>query len=172
MARILGIDPGSRVTGFGLIETGGRTPVYVASGCVRSDDPDLARRLRTIFEGLRAVIAEHRPDEAVIENVFVKHNVESALKLGQARGAAITALALHGLEVHAYTPAQIKLAVAGKGNAAKAQIQHMVRALLNLPAAPQADAADALACALCHCHTGATLARIARAGALAREQRL
>lgn len=172
MARILGIDPGSRVTGFGLIETGGRKPVYVASGCVRSDDPDLARRLRTIFEGLRAVITEHRPDEAVIENVFVKRNIESALKLGQARGAAITALALHGLEVHAYTPAQIKLAVAGKGNAAKVQIQHMVRALLNLPAAPQADAADALACALCHCHTGATLARLARAGAQAREQRL
>lgn len=172
MARILGIDPGSRVTGFGVIDTGGRKPVYVASGCVRSDEDDLARRLRTIFEGLRAVVAEHRPDEAVIENVFVKHNVESALKLGQARGAAITALALDGLTVHAYTPAQIKLAIAGKGNAAKAQIQHMVRALLNLPAAPQADAADALACALCHCHTGATLARLARAGAAAREQRL
>lgn len=172
MARILGIDPGSRVTGFGVIETGGRKPVYVASGCVRSDDDDLARRLRTIFEGLRAVIAEHRPDEAVIENVFVKHNIESALKLGQARGAAITALATHGLPVYAYTPAQIKLAVAGKGNAAKAQIQHMVRALLSLPAAPQADAADALACALCHCHTGATLARLARAGAALPEQRV
>jgi crossover junction endodeoxyribonuclease RuvC len=176
MARILGIDPGSRVTGFGLIDTGigtgGRKAVYVASGCVRSDDPDLARRLKTIFEGLRAVIAEHRPDEAVIENVFVKRNIESALKLGQARGAAITALATHGLSVHAYTPAQIKLAIAGKGNAAKAQIQHMVRALLNLPAAPQADAADALACALCHSHTNATLSRLARRGASWREQRL
>ena len=161
------------MTGFGVIETGGRKPVYIASGCVRSDDDDLARRLKTIFEGLCAVIAEHRPDEAVIENVFVKRNIESALKLGQARGAAITALAIHGLNVHAYSPAQIKLAVAGKGNAAKEQIQHMVRALLSLPAAPQADAADALACALCHCHTGATLAHIARAGALARrEQRL
>lgn len=160
------------MTGFGVIDTGGHKTVYVASGCVRSDDPDLAQRLKTIFEGLRAVIAEHRPDEAVIENVFVKHNVESALKLGQARGAAICALATHGLPVHAYTPAQIKLAIAGKGNADKVQIQHMVRALLKLSAAPQADAADALACALCHCHTRTTLARIASAGAGQREQRL
>lgn len=160
------------MTGFGVIETDSRNSIYVASGCVRSDDPDLAQRLKTIFEGLRAVIAEHRPDEAVIENVFVKHNVESALKLGQARGAAICALATHGLPVHAYTPAQIKLAIAGKGNAVKHQIQHMVRALLKLPASPQADAADALACALCHCHTRATLDRIARVHPGYREQRL
>lgn len=165
MARILGIDPGSRVTGFGVIETGGRKPAYIASGCVRSEDPDLAQRLRTIFEGLRAVIAEHRPDEAVIENVFVKHNVESALKLGQARGAAICAMVVQGLPVHEYTPTQIKQSVVGTGAADKEQVRHMVCALLKLRGAPRLDASDALACALSHLHISRTLARGALAAA-------
>jgi len=153
MARILGIDPGSRVTGFGVIETGGRKPVYIASGCVRSDDDDLARRLKTIFEGLCAVITEHRPDEAVIENVFVKRNIESALKLGQARGAAICAALAGGVTVHEYTPKAIKQAVVGSGGADKVQVQHMVKIILSLPGAVAEDQADALAAAICHAHT-------------------
>lgn len=162
--RILGIDPGSRVTGFGVVEAGARKTVYVASGCIRAEADDFPTRLRIIFEGVQAVIAEYAPDEAAIENVFVQRNAGSALKLGQARGAAICALVLRDLPVHEYTPAQIKLSIAGRGAATKQQVQHMVVALLALPAAPRADAADALACALTHYHASTTLARM-QAGA-------
>lgn len=166
MSRILGIDPGSRVTGFGVIETRGAGARYLASGCIRTGAGDLPQRLRAIYEGIRAVIIEHRPEEMAIENVFMQRNAEAALKLGQARGAAICAVVMHALPVYEYTPARIKQAVVGRGNADKAQVQHMVRALLGLPAAPQADAADALACALCHCHVRRTLRHIDGAVAL------
>ncbi len=162
--RILGIDPGSRVTGFGVIEADARKAVYVASGCIRAGGGDFAARLRVIFEGVQAVIAEYAPDEAAIENVFMQRNAGSALKLGQARGAAICALVLRELPVHEYTPAEIKLSIVGRGAASKDQVQHMVSALLVLPSALRADAADALACALTHHHAATTLARM-RAGA-------
>jgi len=150
--RILGIDPGSRVTGFGIIDiTPGRT-VYVASGCIRTHETGVDGRLREIFEGVREVLNEYRPEVAAIESVFVRHNVSSALKLGQARGAAICAIAIHGLPCHEYSPTHIKQAAVGRGNAAKAQVQHMICSLLALPSTPQADACDALACALCHGH--------------------
>ncbi len=158
--RILGIDPGSRVTGFGVIEADARRAVYVASGCIRADGADFPARLRVIFDGVQAVIAEYCPDVAAIENVFVQRNASSALKLGQARGAAICALVLRELTVHEYTPAEIKQSITGRGGAGKEQIQHMVSALLALPSAPRADAADALACALTHHHAASTLARI------------
>jgi len=152
--RILGIDPGSRLTGFGVIEVSPRRTVYVASGCIRTHDAGIAGRLREIFDGINEVIDEYRPEVAAIETVFVRHNVASALKLGQARGAAICAVATHGLPCHEYSPTQIKQAVVGRGNAAKAQVQHMICSLLSLPSMPQADACDALACAVCHAHHG------------------
>lgn len=165
MTRILGIDPGSRVTGFGVIEVAGSRLRYLASGCIRAGHATLAGRLRVIYDGVVEVITSYQPDEAVIENVFMHRNASSALKLGQARGAAICALAGRGLAVHEYTPNQIKQAVVGRGHAGKEQIQHMVQALLKLDSAPQADAADALACAICHGHASRTLARLAGEGA-------
>jgi len=159
--RILGIDPGSRITGFGIIERVGNRSVYVASGCLRVGAGEFTGRLKTIFEELREVVATYRPTEVAIERVFMHRNPDSALKLGQARGAALCAVLLDDLPVSEYTPAEIKLATVGTGRADKAQIQHMVQALLKLPAAPQADAADALAVALCHIHTAQTLVHMA-----------
>lgn len=150
--RILGIDPGSRLTGFGVIDVEGSRAVYVTSGCVRLPDGPLAERLKVIFESLTELVTTYSPTIMAIECVFMHRNADSALKLGQARGAAICAGVTQALEIVEYTPAEIKQAVAGRGNAAKAQVQHMVRALLKLPGAPQADAADALAVALCHGH--------------------
>jgi crossover junction endodeoxyribonuclease RuvC len=149
--RILGVDPGSRLTGFGVIDVGDRGRlIYVASGCIRTPAGELAGRLKVVFDGLREVIAGHAPDVMAIEKVFMARNADSALKLGQARGAAICAGLHH------------KRAVVGTGHAQKEQVQHMVRALLQLSGAPQADAADALACAICHAHSrygpGAALA--------------
>lgn len=173
MTRILGIDPGSRVTGFGVIEvSAGGKAVYVASGCIRAEAPGFPQRLHIIFEGVRAVIAQYRPDLASIENVFVQRNARSALKLGQARGAAICALVMHELPVHEYTPAEIKQSIAGRGAATKEQVQHMVCALLSLSSAPQSDAADALACALSHHHAAVMMDRLQRAGAPARRAAL
>lgn len=163
MTRILGIDPGSRVTGFGIIELSGGRAEYVASGCVQAGGDSLPERLRIIFEGLGEVILLHRPEQVAIERVFVHRNVDSALKLGQARGAALCAVVSRGLSVAEYTPAEIKQALVGKGNAAKMQVQHMVKSLLKLPGTPQADAADALACALCHSHTAQTHTRMSAA---------
>jgi crossover junction endodeoxyribonuclease RuvC len=151
--RILGIDPGLRITGFGVIDKVGHRLGYVASGCVKSNDKDdLPTRLRTLLEGIGEVIATHRPAEASVERVFVNANPHSTLLLGQARGAAISALVLAGLPVAEYTALQVKQAVVGHGKAAKDQVNHMVCRLLNLPGAPSADAADALACAICHAH--------------------
>lgn len=160
MPLILGIDPGSRVTGYGLVRVEGNRSAYVASGEVRVEGETLAQKLHHIFTALSAVIEIHAPDEAAVEQVFMHRNPDSALKLGQARGAAICALAAHGLPVAEYTPQEIKRAVVGGGRAVKEQVQHMVKALLNLSEISSADAADALAVALCHGHTGQTLARM------------
>jgi crossover junction endodeoxyribonuclease RuvC len=150
---ILGIDPGSRFTGFGVIDSDGRKSRYITSGFIRVSGETWAERLGVIFEGLTEIVETHRPDEMSIERVFMHRNADSALKLGQARGAAICAVITQGVPVHEYAPTEIKQSVVGKGNAAKAQVQHMVKVLLNLPGMPQEDAADALAAALCHSHT-------------------
>lgn len=153
MIRILGIDPGSRFTGFGVIESDGKHSTYVTSGFVRVTGDTWAERLKVIFESVNELVETHQPHEMSIEKVFMHRNADSALKLGQARGAAICAVITNNIPVHEYTPAEIKQSVVGKGNAAKEQVQHMVRVLLNLPGNPQADAADALAAALCHGNT-------------------
>ena len=152
--RILGIDPGLRVTGFGVIEQSGGKLRYVTSGCVRSGKGELTARLRTILDGLAQVIGENRPQEVAIEKVFVNANPQSTLALGQARGTAICAAVIAGLPVAEYTALQVKQSVVGKGHAQKEQVQHMVRRLLALPGDPSPDAADALACAICHAHGG------------------
>jgi crossover junction endodeoxyribonuclease RuvC len=161
--RILGIDPGLRITGFGVIATDGVRVRYVTSGCIRMRSGDLPERLKVILRDLGAVIATHTPCEVAIEKVFVNVNPHSTLLLGQARGAAISAAVLAELPVAEYTALQIKQAVVGHGKAAKEQVQEMVRRLLALPAAPSADAADALACAICHAHGGETSSPLARA---------
>ena len=152
--RILGVDPGLRVTGFGIIERSGNKLQYVTSGCVRSGTGELSTRLKTILDGLAEVIAANAPQEVAIEKVFVNVNAQSTLALGQARGTAICAAVLAGLPVAEYTALQVKQSVVGKGHAAKDQVQHMVRRLLALPGDPSPDAADALACAICHAHGG------------------
>ncbi|NNM83100.1 MAG: crossover junction endodeoxyribonuclease RuvC [Burkholderiales bacterium] len=152
--RILGIDPGLRITGFGILDKTGQKLSYVASGCIRTPEGALPVRLKCIFEGIADVVAEHGPHEAAIEKVFVNVNPQSTLLLGQARGAAICAAVMRELPVSEYTALQVKQAVVGKGHAAKEQVQEMVKRLLNLSAHPQADAADALACAICHAHAG------------------
>ena len=150
--RILGIDPGLQVTGFGVIDTDKSRLLYVASGCVKSGGGDLAARLKTILDGLKEIIAAHGPGEVAVEKVFVNANPQSTLALGQARGTAICAAVLAGLPVSEYTALQVKQSVVGNGHAAKEQVQHMVRRLLSLPGEPAPDAADALACAICHAH--------------------
>ena len=151
--RILGIDPGLRVTGFGVIDASGTKLRYVASGVIRIAAGALPPRLKTIHDGVAEVIQQYAPEVAVAEIVFVNVNPQSTLLLGQARGAAITTLVTAGLEVHEYTALQVKQAVAGSGRAAKAQVQAMVQRLLALPGLPGTDAADALACAICHAHS-------------------
>ncbi|MGM0857160.1 MAG: crossover junction endodeoxyribonuclease RuvC [Pseudomonadota bacterium] len=150
--RILGIDPGSRITGYGVIELAGLVPRYVASGCIRTADGALEQRLAQIYAGLSEVVGLHRPNAVAIERVFMAKNPDSALKLGQARGAALVCMANHGLAIEEYAARQIKQAVTGQGGADKLQVQHMVTAILQLAAAPQADAADALAIALTHAY--------------------
>jgi crossover junction endodeoxyribonuclease RuvC len=150
--RILGLDPGSRRTGYGLIECRGPNYVHVAHGCVVCGGGVMALRLRVIFEAVQLLISEHQPDEVAVERVFVKRNVDSALKLGQARGAALAAVP-RGTEVFEYAPRAIKMSVVGFGAAEKTQIAHMMRTLLRLPAHIEPDAADALAAAVCHAHT-------------------
>ncbi|MGE6605378.1 crossover junction endodeoxyribonuclease RuvC [Halomonas sp. NPDC076908] len=152
--RILGIDPGSRVTGYGVIDVIGVKPCYVASGCIRTANGALEQRLAQIYAGLSEVVELHRPTSVAIERVFMAKNPDSALKLGQARGAALVCMANHGLSLAEYAARQIKQAVTGQGGADKAQVQHMVTAILQLSATPQADAADALAIALTHAYNG------------------
>ena len=171
--RILGIDPGLRVTGFGVIEMLGNQLQYVASGCIKSNDKQtLPERLATLFSGIGEVVDTYRPAQAVVEKVFVNVNPQSTLLLGQARGAAISALVHAGLPVNEYTALQVKQAVGGHGKAAKEQVQQMVMRLLKLDGAPSADAADALACAICHAHGGQGLGALATAGYRVRGGRL
>lgn len=152
---VLGIDPGSVVTGYGLIRVQGRTTTYCASGCIRTAGTDLPVRLGQIYTGVKAIIDQYQPDEFAIENVFLARNPQSALKLGQARGVAIAAAVAAELPIYEYAARQVKLAIVGTGGANKAQVQHMVQALLQLSGLPQADAADALAIAVCHVNTAA-----------------
>lgn len=168
MTLILGIDPGSRKTGFGLIRSSAGRHSYVASGVIRLPQAALSERLRIIFDNLCEIIALHGPDQVVVEEVFMAKSAGSALKLGQARGAAVVACVSRGLPVAEYTARQIKQAVVGTGAADKLQVQHMVMALLKLPAPPQEDAADALAAALCHAHTHQSLSGMGAAGATLR----
>ena len=150
--RILGIDPGSRLTGFGVLDFESDTASYVASGTVQSVDGEFPDRLKQIFESVAEIVAKYRPDVVAIESVFVHRNAGSALKLGQARSAAICATFESDVEVFEYAPREIKQAVVGNGAATKDQVQHMVVAILRLEGEPSADAADALATALCHGH--------------------
>jgi crossover junction endodeoxyribonuclease RuvC len=151
--RILGIDPGSRITGFGVVQVlrNGKLQ-YIASGCVRIPAGALAGRLKTVYDGVMEVIQTYQPTILAAERVFLARNADSALKLGQARGVALCAGINHGLPINEYSAREIKLAVVGRGGADKVQVQHMVRTLLDLDRAPPADAADALACAICHAH--------------------
>ena len=171
--RILGVDPGLRITGFGVIEKTGNKLSYLASGCIKTDaKASLPQRLGTIHSGLRELVAQYQPDQAVVEIVFVNVNPQSTLLLGQARGAAITALVAGGVEVAEYTALQVKQAVVGNGKAAKEQVQHMVRRLLSLPGDPSPDAADALACAIAHAHGGQGMGTMATKGLRVRNGRL
>jgi crossover junction endodeoxyribonuclease RuvC len=151
--RVLGIDPGSRVTGFGVVQVlrNGRLQ-YIASGCIKAPRGEIAERLKAIYDGVNEIIASFTPTVFAAERVFMARNADSALKLGQARGAAICAGINRGLTVNEYSAREIKRAIVGRGAADKQQVQHMVRALLELDRAPPADAADALACAICHAH--------------------
>ncbi len=169
--RILGIDPGLRVTGFGIIEQCGQQLQYVASGCVRSGPGALPERIKILFEGVSEVIHTYQPGCVAIEQVFVNVNPQSTLLLGQARGAALCAAVAQGLTVAEYTALQVKQAVVGAGKAHKLQVQAMVRRLLRLPGDPAADAADALACAICHAHGGQGYLGVGR-GARRRRGRL
>jgi crossover junction endodeoxyribonuclease RuvC len=171
--RILGIDPGLRVTGFGLIDVTGNRLAYVTCGCVKSDAATaLPERLKVILQDLSQVIARERPTEVAVEKVFVNVNPQSTLLLGQARGAAIAAAVLADLPVAEYTALQVKQAVVGHGKAAKEQVQEMVRRLLHLPGAPSPDAADALACAIAHAHGAQGLGQLRRGGYKVRGGRL
>ena len=165
--RILGVDPGLRITGYGVIERSGTTLTYVASGTIRiPSGGELPQRLKAILDGLSEVIGSYHPDNAVVEKVFVNANPQSTLLLGQARGAAICALVLAQLPVAEYTALQIKQAVAGHGKAQKSAVQEMVRRLLKLSGTPGADSADALAAAICHTnHLGAQAALAGHASA-------
>lgn len=148
--RILGIDPGSRFTGFGVLDFEGDNPTYVASGTIRSPDGDFPERLRKIFESVGEIVDQYRPAIVSIESVFMARNAGSALKLGHARSAALCATFAFDVDVFEYSPREIKLAVVGTGAATKEQVQHMVVSLLQLDGTPAADAADALAAAICH----------------------
>jgi crossover junction endodeoxyribonuclease RuvC len=165
--RILGIDPGSRVTGYGVIDSDGSSSRYVASGCIRTDGGELAPRLKVIFEGVQSLLCQYRPGEIAIEKVFLHRNADSALKLGQARSAALCATFADGVAVHEYAARAVKQAVVGNGGADKPQVQHMVRALLRLSSSLGPDEADALAVALCHAHSRPLTARLRSAVRLA-----
>jgi crossover junction endodeoxyribonuclease RuvC len=168
MSLILGIDPGSRKTGFGIINFVSGRSQYVTSGVIRLPEGELPERLRVIFDSVTELIQLHCPQELAVEQVFMAKSPGSALKLGQARGAAIVACAVQDMPVAEYSARQIKQSVVGTGAANKAQVQHMVRVLLKLPSAPQEDAADALAAALCHAHTQHSMINMAGAKSVRR----
>ncbi|HMN22353.1 MAG TPA: crossover junction endodeoxyribonuclease RuvC [Ottowia sp.] len=167
--RILGIDPGLRRTGFGVLDADGARLAYVASGVIETRSAaqgDLPARLKLLFEGIREVTERYQPEVAAVEIVFVNVNPQATLLLGQARGACVTALVARELPVAEYTALQMKQAVAGHGKAAKAQVQAMVQRLLALPRAPGPDAADALGLAITHAHAGTLVQRLHAAGAM------
>ena len=176
--RILGIDPGLRITGFGVIEKVGEKINYIASGTIKTasgkteDREELPARLKIILDGLFEVIDTYQPEQVAVEKVFVNVNPQSTLLLGQARGAAISAAVIRNLSVAEYTALQVKQAVVGNGHAQKEQVQEMVKRLLNLPATPAPDSADALACAICHAHGGQGLGKLATAGFRVKNGRL
>jgi crossover junction endodeoxyribonuclease RuvC len=150
--RILGIDPGSRLTGFGILDYEEEKPRYVTSGAIKTLEGTFPERLKSIYLAVGEIVAEYRPDIVAIESVFMHKNAGSALKLGHARSAALCATFAFEVEVHEYAPREIKQAIVGTGSASKEQVQHMVTTLLQLDGTPQEDAADALAAALCHGH--------------------
>jgi len=160
VTRVLGIDPGSRVTGYGVIETDGVRSRHLASGCIRTTAGDFPARLGEIFHGVREVLVEWQPQQVAVEQVFVSRNAASALKLGQARGAAISAIVTLDLQVFEYTPAAVKQGLVGNGRAEKEQVQHMVRVILGMQGKMALDESDALAVALCHAHGHATRRQI------------
>ena len=173
VTRILGLDPGLRITGFGLIDQLGNELRYVASGCIKTQDgAELPARLKTLLDGVREVIATYQPDVVAVEKVFVNVNPQSTLLLGQARGAVICGAVACELPVAEYTALQVKQSVVGYGKAHKDQVQHMVQRLLALDASPRADAADALACAICHAHGAHGLGGLATAGTRRRAGRM
>lgn len=161
MSIILGIDPGSRITGYGVIQQKGSSCIYIASGCIRTKGDTLAPKLDMIFKGISEIIKQYQPSEFGIEQVFMAKNPDSALKLGQARGAAIVAATQADLYVCEYSARQIKQSVTGSGGATKDQVQQMVMNILKLSGRPQADAADGLAVAICHAHTAQSLVAMA-----------
>lgn len=163
LAVILGIDPGSRFTGYGVIAHQGAKFQYLGSGCIKVGEHDFPTRLKMIYQGITQLIEQFSPSDFAIEQVFVAHNPGSALKLGQARGAAIVAATMQSVVVSEYSARQVKQAVAGTGGADKAQVQEMVKRILKLPGTPQADAADALAVAICHAHSRQNLIKMAGA---------
>jgi len=158
--RIIGIDPGSRITGIGIIESDGRYSQHVFSTCIRLGNDAFPIRLGKIYKEIESIIQEYQPQQMAIEDVFLSKNPSSALKLGQARGAAICATVMQSVPVFEYSAREIKQAVVGKGNAEKSQVQQMVKILLNLQGKIQADTADGLAIALSHAHVGSTKARL------------
>src|SRR5271167_2853929 len=162
--RVLGIDPGSQCTGFGILDATGPRLTYVASGVIRTPHGEFAARLCEIFRCVRTIVAQYQPQEIAIERVFVNRNPDSALKLGQARGAAICGTVESNADVFEYATRQIKLAVVGSGGAEKAQVQLMMRSILRLDGPVAADAADALAAAVCHALRGRVRATLLRAG--------
>lgn len=164
MTLILGIDPGSQTTGYGIVSAQGNRLQYVVSGCIRLRDSDHGQRLKQLFHELSALVTEFQPDEGAIEEVFLGRNVASALKLGQARGCALVACLQHDLPMHEYSARKVKQALTGSGAADKLQVQHMVKVLLGVSGKLQQDAGDALAIAICHANTRSNLARVALAG--------
>jgi crossover junction endodeoxyribonuclease RuvC len=170
MSLILGIDPGSRKTGFGIISYVSGRSEYVTSGVIRLPSGELPERLRIIYNSVTELIEMHCPDELAVEQVFMARSAGSALKLGQARGAAIVACVARDMTVAEYSARQIKQSVVGTGAADKSQVQHMVKVLLQLPAEPQEDAADALAAALCHAHTRQSMINLAGARSVRRRR--
>ena len=167
MTRILGIDPGSRFTGYGLIDSDGQHAHYISSGCLKISGDSLSEKLGLIFNELQALIGEFQPHQFAIESVFMHRNADSALKLGQVRGAAICAAVTQDLPVAEYAPREIKQAIVGTGAARKEQVQHMIVSILKLNGAPSSDASDALTVALCHSNERRLHARLGTGNAIA-----
>lgn len=168
MTIILGIDPGSRMTGVGVIKKEAQKVSFIACKTIKTPDGDMSEKLQSIFDGITEYMSDYKPEEVAIEAVFMHKNPQSALKLGQARGVAIVAAKLYQGQVFEYSPKQIKQAVVGYGSAQKAQVQHMVRQLLSLSKVPQTDAADALAVAVCHAHSNSKLYSLTKTSRLRR----